>query len=158
MQPKRPAFAPGAFFFQAGDFEMGKTWIRAAAVAAVVAGFAGAALAIASAHYFDSRGLDPRPYPLKGIELPPPPAKAGVEYYGKLRLDVYIDADGTVNHVEIGESTVPPETREAAIRAFSQARWEPGRKWGIRVKSVKRVEVDLTPPPNLQAPPTRQGP
>jgi len=60
--------------------------------------------------------------------------------------------------VEIGESTVPPETREAAIRAFSQARWEPGRKWGIRVKSVKRVEVDLTPPPNLQAPPTRQGP
>jgi len=131
---------------------MGKTWIRTAAIAAVAAGFAGAALAIASAHYFDSRGLDPKPYPLRGIDLAPPASKNGVEYYGKMRLDIYIDADGTVNHVEVGESTVPPEVREAAIRAFSGARWEPGRKWGIRVRSVKRVEVDLTPPPGLQQP------
>jgi hypothetical protein len=92
---------------------------------------------------------------LRGIELQPPQSKSGIEYFGKLRLDIFIDADGVVDHVDAGQSTVPPGLREDAIHAFSTVRWEPGRIWGVRVKSVKHVEVDLAPPPGVEATPTQ---
>jgi hypothetical protein len=87
---------------------------------------------------------------LRGIELQPPESGKGIEYYGKLRLDVYIGADGVVDRVDASQSTVPLKLRDDAIRAFSTAGWEPGRKWGVRVKSVKHIEVDLLPPKTVE--------
>ena len=132
--------------------------IRVACAIGVLALLALAVFGFATTHYFDSAGLDPRPYPLRGIAFTPPKSKNGIEYFGKLRLDVYISEDGKVDRVEILDSTVPFDLRDEAIRAFSQAQWEPGRKWGMRVKSVKRIEVDLTPPPGVEPSPTKQGP
>ena len=131
---------------------MRQTLIRIAAGTAMVALVALIAIGAAATHFFEAAGLDPRPYPLHAVELVPPKEKDGIEYFGKLQLDVYIDADGVVDHVDAHESLVPQKFRDEAVRAFSQARWEPGRKWGIRVKSVKRVEVDLEPPPGVNAP------
>jgi hypothetical protein len=124
---------------------------RIAAGAGVIALFAIVAFGALATHYFDSRGLDPHPFPLRAVELPAPKDKNGVEYFGRILLDVYIDADGVVDHVDARESTVPQAMRDEAVRAFSEVRWEPGRKWGIRVKSVKRIEVDLAPPPGAGA-------
>lgn len=127
-----------------------KTIIRIAAGIAVAAGLALAVLAFVSTHYFSAGWLDQKPFPLRGIELAPPASANGIEYFGKLRLDVYINTDGGVDRVEASESTVPLRLRDDAIRAFSTARWEPGRKWGFRVRSVKRVEIDLEPPQGVR--------
>lgn len=134
---------------------MQRILIRAAAALGIGALLVLAALGAVTTHYFDSKGLDPRPFPLRGIVLTPPPSKEGIDYFGKLRLDVYIDAGGKVDHVDVVDSTVPLDLRVEAVRAFSQVQWEPGRKWGVRVKSVKRVEVDLTPPPGVGQSPTQ---
>lgn len=134
---------------------MQRILIRAAAALGVAALLALAAFGALRTHYFDSTGLDPRPFPLRGIVLTPPRSKSGIDYVGKLRLDVYIDAEGKVDHVDMLDSTVPFDLRDEAIRAFSGARWEPGRKWGVRVKSVKRVEVDLAAPPGVEQSPTQ---
>jgi hypothetical protein len=57
--------------------------------------------------------------------------------------------------VEVLDSRVPQRLRDIAVSAFSQARWEPGRKWGLRVKSVKEVEVDVEPPAGALGQPLR---
>ena len=105
-----------------------------------------AVLAAARTHYFAASSLDVKPYPLRRVDLELPQEKNGIEYYGKLRLKVYINADGGVDRVEATQSTVPAKFRDDAVKAFSQVRWEPGRIWGIRVKSLKRVEIDFEPP------------
>jgi hypothetical protein len=126
--------------------------IRIAVGVGVMALVAAVLFGAATTHYFDTKWLDPRPYPLRAVELQPPKEKNGIEYYGKLRMDVYIDADGAVDHVDAHESLVPQAFRDEAARAFSQVRWEPGRLWGMRVKSVKRIEVDIDAPPGVNAP------
>jgi len=113
---------------------------------AAAVGLALALLAGASTHYFTASWLSLKPYPLRRIDLELPQTKNGIEYYGTVRLKVYINADGGVDRVDATESTVPAKFRDDAEKAFSQARWEPGRIWGIRVKSVKRVEIDFEPP------------
>jgi len=118
-------------------------------LAAVVGALLLAALAIAGfswTHYFDAAGLDPRPYPLRAVEIRPPVQPDGIEYFGKMRMDVYIDAEGKVDRIEVRDNTLPQKVRDDAVKAFSTAPWEPGRKWGVRVKSVKRIEIDLDPP------------
>jgi len=129
--------------------------VRAAVTIAVLALLAIAAFGFAKLHYFDSKGLDPHPYPLHGISFVPPHSKNGIEYFGKLRIDVYIDGDGKVSQVVLLDSTVPLELRDEAVRAFSQVQWEPGRLWGMRVKSVKRIELELKAPPGVEASPTQ---
>jgi TonB family protein len=113
---------------------------------AAAAGLALILLAGASTHYFAATWLSVKPYPLRRVDLELPQTKNGVEYYGTVRLRVYINADGEVDRVDATESTVPASFRDDAVKAFSAARWEPGRIWGIRVNSVKRVEIDFEPP------------
>jgi hypothetical protein len=108
------------------------------------------AFAFAKVHYFESKHLDPKPYPLRGLVFEPPKSKNGIDYFGKLRLDIYIDETGKVDHVDMLDSTVPLPLRDEALSAFSKVQWEPGQLWGMRVKSVKRIELELTPPPGVQ--------
>jgi Gram-negative bacterial TonB protein C-terminal len=122
------------------------TLSRIAMGIAVAIGLALTLLAVAYTHYFTASWLGLKPFPLRRIDLELPQTKNGIEYFGTVRLDVYINADGGVDRVDATESTVPATLRDDAVKAFSQARWEPGRIWGIRVKSVKRVEIDFEPP------------
>jgi TonB family protein len=61
-------------------------------------------------------------------------------------MAVYIDEKGSVERVEVLEATVPNAFRDAAVKAFGEARWEPAVRHGRKVKSVKRVEVDFKAP------------
>jgi outer membrane biosynthesis protein TonB len=90
--------------------------------------------------------LDRKPYPMRRIELDLPPAVGGLEYYGKLRLEVYIGRDGVVDRVEVLSTGVPARFVEAAVRTLQQTRWEPGRSGWRRVRSVKAYEIDFEPP------------
>jgi hypothetical protein len=122
------------------------TLSRIAMGLAVAVGVALALFAGAYTHYFAASWLGARAYPLRRIDLELPQTKNGIEYYGKVRLKVYINADGGVDRVDATESTVPAQFRDDAVKAFSEARWEPGRIWGIRVKSLKLIEIDFEPP------------
>ena len=130
--------------------------LAAIALCIVVAVALGAVLWRESARYFPASELDAKPYPTRRIDLDFPPQKDGIEYYGKLKLKVFIDAQGGVDRVEVVDASVPTRFLDVAVKAFSEARWEPGRRWGRRVKSVKAVEIDYDPPvPGLDRPVTQ---
>jgi TonB family protein len=103
--------------------------------------------------YLPAAELDARPYPLAQVDPEYPVTADGAQYYGKLRLNVYIAASGKVDRVEVIESGVPAGFRDAAVRAFAESRWEPGRKASRAVRSLKAVEVSFEPPVRLVRPP-----
>jgi protein TonB len=130
------------------------------AISRRVAGVAAAAVlaALASAwlywhfHYFTASEVDRPAYPLQGIDLPYPKGPGGVDYYGSLKLELYIDAQGDVARVALLDTTVPRAYEEVALRAFRQARFGPALKWGRPVRSRKKIEVGFTPPVDDRAP------
>ncbi len=132
-----------------------RAWFRRAALAL-------AALAVAAAaavwvrdhyHYYTAAEVDRGAFPLKAIDLPYPPASNGVERYGKLELQVYIDAQGRVDRVDLLDSTVPRAYQEVALRAFREAGFGPALRGGRPVKSTKKIEVQFTPPVGNPGPP-----
>lgn len=96
--------------------------------------------------YFGLKEVDRAAYPNRRIDLEPPKGREGVDYYGTLRMDVFIDHRGNVERVEMLESTVPPSFREKAVKAFTGVDFEPALKAGRKVKSLKRVEIRFLPP------------
>ena len=121
----------------------GSRWLFAAFLAAFAV--------VAAGWYFDPRyfsaaELDAKPFPLRRVDLDLPAAPEGAAYYGKLKMNVFIRRSGEVDRVEVVTATVPAALRDLAVKTFSNVRWEPGRKLGRSVKSVKVVEVDFTPP------------
>ena len=145
---ERPAERPGVSFLTMRTEKPVRARVAPFIVAAATLSLV--FLAYEYTRYFPASELDRKPYPMRRVDLDPPQARNGVEYYGKLRLDLFIDARGAVDRVEVVGAEVPERLRDNAVKAFSQTRWEPGRKWGIRVKSVKRVEIDFEPPPGVR--------
>jgi hypothetical protein len=96
--------------------------------------------------YLTAAEVDSKAFPLRNVELDFPRTADGAEYYGALKLNVFISAAGRVERVEVVEATLPASFRDAAVRTFSEVRWEPARKAGARVKSVKAIEVRYDPP------------
>ena len=120
-------------------------FVAALALAAVVAAALGWIERV-PARYFPESEVNRKAYPLRRIDLPYPDAREGVDFYGTLRMDVWIDERGDVDHVDVLRSTVPARYRDASVKAFATARWEPALRDGRKVKSVKRVEVRFAPP------------
>ncbi len=122
-------------------------WNAALALAALAFALAAAyAWLWAPWRYFTAEEVDRVAYPLRDVGLVFPPGRAGIDYFGTLRMDVYVDAQGRVDRVDVLEATVPAAFRASAVHAFEQARFEPARRWGRAVKSVKKVEVRFEAP------------
>lgn len=96
--------------------------------------------------YYTASELDHVATPLADIGLAFPKGREGIDYFGTLRMDVYIDEAGRVDRVAILESTVPRAFQDSAAGAFGRARFEPARRKGRAVKSIKRVEVRFAAP------------
>lgn len=105
--------------------------------------------------YFPAAELEAKPYPLAQIDPGYPETGGGAQYYGRLKMNVYISASGKVDRIEVVEAGVPPAFLDAAVRAFSASRWEPGVKAGRKVRSLKVVEVRFEPPGGVERPPMR---
>ena len=117
--------------------------MAALALAAAIAGW----LALRTpARYFTAAEVDHVATPLRDVGLSFPGAPEGVEYYGTLRMDLYIDQRGRVDRVEVLESTLPDFLRDRAVRAFASTAFEPATRKGRPVKSVKKVEVRFEAP------------
>jgi hypothetical protein len=103
--------------------------------------------------YYGASEVEHAAYPLRRIDIEPTGADAGIEYFGEVRMDLYIGRDGVVDRVEVLHSSVLPAVRDRVVRAFTSARWQAARmRDGREVRSVKRVQVDFEPPPGARAP------
>ncbi|HXS51867.1 MAG TPA: TonB family protein [Usitatibacter sp.] len=120
-------------------------FVAALALAAIAAGAIGWIDRV-PARYFPENEVDRKAYPLRRIDLPYPDDRQGVDYYGTLRMELRINERGDVDRVQVLGSTLPPRYRDACVKAFATARFEPALREGRKVKSVKRVEVRFAPP------------
>lgn len=93
--------------------------------------------------YHTSQGLNPPPQFLNEIEPQYPAGAALLE--GSVVLRFLISASGEVEDVAVVRSTPPGIFEEAALRAYSKARFSPGYLLGIPVRSQKTIEVLFTP-------------
>jgi protein TonB len=109
------------------------------------AAFAAATLLLPAAaqadgpRYWRGAELDVRAAPLAEV-TPMPPAKAG-DRPGRVVALVLIDESGRADRVVIEKSEPAGLFDGAVVDAFKKARYRPGSKNGIRVKSQMRVEV-----------------
>ncbi len=142
----RPATRPGALFLETMIARRTLALSAAALVLAVAAGFALLAWQDARAPYLSEKEVDRKAYPTRLIDLDFPQAPAGVNYYGTLRMDVFIGRDGRVNRVDLIEATVPEDYKAMALAAFREARFEPALKDERKVKTRKRVEIKFEAP------------
>jgi TonB family protein len=114
---------------------------RALAVAAFAAASAlsQAAAQAEGPRYWRAAELDVRAAPLAEVD-PVAPARAG-DRPGRVVARVLIDEAGKADRVLIEKSEPAGLFDDAVIAAFRKARYRPGSKNGIRVKSQMRVEV-----------------
>lgn len=96
--------------------------------------------------YFPANELARVAYPMHDVGLQYPPGREGVDYFGTLRLDLYIDERGHVDRVDVAESTVPESFRASAVAAFAATPFDPAVRYGRPVRSLKKVEVKFAAP------------
>jgi len=97
----------------------------------------------AAPDYLMGMRLDSGPQPIGDIE--PEYPDSGHMREGTVVLRVLIDETGHVDNVAVVRSTPKGAFEEAAIEAFAQASFTPGRAAGVPVKSQMTVEVRFTP-------------
>jgi len=105
--------------------------------------------------YHPEPELDRKPSPMRNMAVDYPATPPGVDYFGRITLKVFIGRDGAVDRVEVEHADLPAAFVEAAVKAFSEASWEPPLKWGRRVKALKVIAIDFKPPEGARLNPAR---
>ena len=95
-------------------------------------------------HYFRSSELERRPFPLTRIEIPPPESTEAQA--GSVIIRLRISERGRVEDAKIVMGTGIGEFEAAALREFSRARFQPGYRNNLAVRSEMLIEVTLQPP------------
>lgn len=95
-------------------------------------------------YYFKASELDRRPFPLNRIEVPPPESAAALA--GAVMIRLRISESGRVDDAQIVMSTGIAEFEAAALREFRGARFHPGYRASVAVRSEMLIEVTLRPP------------
>lgn len=93
-------------------------------------------------HYYLARELDARPEPTHEIKLVFPENVPRGLTEGRLLLRLLINEDGGVDAVVVKSAEPRGVFEKSAIGAFRGARFSPGFKDGVAVKSQKLVEVN----------------
>lgn len=99
--------------------------------------------------YFRAGDLDVRPQ-IRDRVIPVYPETA-VNLTGKVIVNVFISASGTVDEVAVVRAEPPGIFDESAISAFSTARFTPGMKGHNAVKSLLVLEVNYETAEGLNA-------
>lgn len=105
---------------------------------------AGSATASGAVYYFKASELDRRPFPLTRIEVPPPESAEAAA--GSVMIRLRISESGRVEDAKIIMGTGISEFETAALREFSRARFHPGYRGNLPVRSEMLIEVTLRPP------------
>jgi protein TonB len=108
--------------------------------AAWLLGLAASAAIAAAPHYWPAQDLDTRPQIANHV-MPEYPADLPSGGRGQVVLDLYISLDGAVDRVRVVRAKPPGRFDASAVKAFSAARFTPGKRKGKPVQSVVRIEV-----------------
>jgi TonB family protein len=94
----------------------------------------------AAPHYWPAARLDVRPQ-IRTHVMPeyPPDLVSGIR--GRVVLELFISKDGTLDRVRVARSAPRGRFEQAAVKAFSGARFTPGMRKGKAVPSLLRIEV-----------------
>lgn len=96
-----------------------------------------------SPDYWPRKLLDIGPSPLSDITLAPPEAASPPE--GRAVLELFINAQGTVDRIEIKDASAPASFVEGAKTTFQNSRFAPGIKDNMNVPSRIQIEVRYAP-------------
>lgn len=97
---------------------------------------------IAAPHYWAAERLDARPQ-IRTHVMPEYPADLPAGVRGRVVLELFISADGTLDRVRIVRAEPRGRFEEAALKAFSAASFTPGMRKGKAVASLLRIEVSF---------------
>jgi len=98
---------------------------------------------VTSAVYYKRSQLDDKPYLVTHVK---PEYPTGVPPTGgRARIRLFIDERGRVDRVDVVDSPSSARFGEAAATAFRAARFEPGKRGGVAVKSQIQIEMDFAP-------------
>ena len=115
-------------------------------LAVVAAAVGGGWLLKEELRYLEPAEIERAPFPERGINVPAIAERNGATFFGKVKLRVYIQKGGDVDHIEVATTTVPRDIAEETAKLFSAVRWEPGTRNGRKRRSVYIVELDFAPP------------
>ncbi len=121
--------------------------VAVTAPAATVAGDGGGA---EGAYYFKTSELDRRPFPLTRVEVPAPESEPSMA--GAVTIRLRISESGRIDDARIMMSTGVREFEDAALREFKSAKFHPGYRASVPVRSEMLIEVTLRPEPGKAAP------
>ena len=105
---------------------------------------AGAATGPDAVYYFKASELDRRPFPLAHVEVPPPESAEAES--GAVLIRLRISERGRVEDARIVMGTGIPQFEASALLEFSRARFHPGYRGNLPVRSEMLIEVTLRPP------------
>jgi protein TonB len=100
------------------------------------------AAAPAPAPYLRTAELDVRPQ-IKNHVMPEYPRDVLPGTRGRVILELRIGTDGKVAAIDVARAEPGGVFEEAAVKAFSGARFSPGMKRGVPVPTLMRVEVSF---------------
>lgn len=93
-------------------------------------------------HYFHARELTQKPFVLRDI-----PSDIARYFYGvppqKLTLSLFISEEGKVDRVKIEGSDLPEDIERMIVKAFSEARFFPGKIGDHAVNSELKIEMAI---------------
>jgi protein TonB len=94
----------------------------------------------ADPQYWTTDKLDVRPQ-IKTHVMPVYPADLPAGVRGRVVLELYIAASGTLDRVRVARAEPRERFEQAAVQAFTGARFAPGMRKGKAVPSLLRIEV-----------------
>lgn len=95
-------------------------------------------------YYFRSAELDRRPFPIDRIEVPVPESAQSLA--GSVQIRLRISETGQVDDATIVMGSGIADFEAAALREFARARFHPGYRANLPVRSEMLIEVSLKPP------------
>lgn len=101
--------------------------------------------------YFNVSELDVRAEPINEVLLRYPWVAYQRRLAGVVRFNLFINAQGGLDKVQLVEATPPGHFEEAALEAVTKLRFSPALKYGRRVKSQKTIEVVFDPNDDREA-------
>jgi periplasmic protein TonB len=102
--------------------------------------------------YYPTRELDVRPGILTRVEPAYPEAALRRGVSGKVVIRLYINEQGGVDRVESVRANPPGYFEQSAVRAFRTARFTPGKKGKLAVRTQMVIEVSFEAPAAAGAP------
>lgn len=99
---------------------------------------------LSETHYFTTKELTTKPYPLSEIEFGSTEADV-TPAVGKLIICIWINELGDVTQTTLEHSELPEVVANAAIKAFEKTHFKPGELDGQPVATVMKIEVIYPP-------------